>query len=67
MKKELSLYIHIPFCNSKCNYCNFVSCVGTEQEKLRYEDCLKKEIAIRAKVFFTLGTKISIRFIMFMT
>lgn len=59
MKKELSLYIHIPFCNSKCNYCNFVSCVGTEQEKLRYEDCLKKEIAIRAKEynkFFTIKT-----------
>ena len=59
MKKELSLYIHIPFCNSKCNYCNFVSFVGSEQEKLRYVECLKKEIVIRAKEynkFFTIKT-----------
>lgn len=59
MKKELSLYIHIPFCNSRCNYCNFVSFVGSEQEKLRYVECLKKEIIIRAKEynkFFTVKT-----------
>ena len=59
MKKELSLYIHIPFCNSRCNYCNFVSFVASEQEKLRYVECLKKEITIRAKEynkFFTIKT-----------
>lgn len=59
MKKELSLYIHIPFCNSRCNYCNFVSFVASEQEKLRYVECLKKEIMIRAKEynkFFTIKT-----------
>ena len=49
MKKELSLYIHIPFCNSKCNYCSFVSQVGTEDEKNRYIKNLKKEIIIQAK------------------
>lgn len=59
MKKDLSLYIHIPFCNSKCNYCNFVSSVGTEEEKLRYVEDLKKEIKIRAKEynsFYTINT-----------
>ena len=59
MKKELSLYIHIPFCNSRCNYCNFVSFVASEQEKLHYVECLKKEIMIRAKEynkFFTIKT-----------
>lgn len=59
MKKELSLYIHIPFCNSRCNYCNFVSFVASEQEKLRYVECLKKEIMFRAKEynkFFTIKT-----------
>lgn len=59
MKKEISLYVHIPFCNSKCNYCNFVSMVGSDEEKLRYVDCLKKEIKIRAKEynhFFTIKT-----------
>ena len=23
--KELGIYIHIPFCKHKCNYCDFVS------------------------------------------
>lgn len=51
MKNDLSLYIHIPFCNSKCNYCNFVSKIGTEQEKLSYLANLKKEILLRAKEY----------------
>lgn len=25
MKKEISLYLHIPFCVQKCNYCDFLS------------------------------------------
>ncbi len=26
MKKPLSIYIHIPFCEKRCGYCDFVSC-----------------------------------------
>ena len=51
MRKELSLYVHIPFCNSKCIYCNFISKVGSISEKSRYIDNLLKEIRIRAKQF----------------
>ena len=25
MRKDISLYIHIPFCIKKCNYCDFLS------------------------------------------
>lgn len=25
MKQELEIYIHIPFCVKKCNYCDFLS------------------------------------------
>lgn len=50
-KKDLSLYIHIPFCNSKCNYCAFVSKVGTEEEKLSYLKDLLAEIKMRAKEY----------------
>ncbi len=30
-KKPLGLYIHIPFCKSKCSYCDFCSYVNTDQ------------------------------------
>ena len=51
MKKSMSLYIHIPFCNSKCNYCNFLSFVCSSEEKLRYIESLKKEIKIQSKQY----------------
>lgn len=51
VKKDLSLYIHIPFCNSKCNYCAFVSKVGTEEEKGAYIKNLIAEIKMRAKEY----------------
>lgn len=53
MKNKLSLYIHIPFCNSKCNYCSFVSQVAPESEKIRYIKNLKKEIQLRAQEYNT--------------
>ena len=31
--KGLGLYIHIPFCLSKCNYCDFYSIAGADEEK----------------------------------
>lgn len=51
MKKDLSLYIHIPFCRSKCRYCNFVSCVATEELKSQYLKALSNEISIRSREY----------------
>ncbi len=51
MRKNLSLYIHIPFCESKCKYCNFVSKVGTEAEKREYVAALMREIEIQGKKY----------------
>ena len=51
MRSPLSLYIHIPFCNSKCNYCAFVSSVGSDESKSEYVDALIKEIKLRAKTY----------------
>ena len=31
MKKPLSVYVHIPFCEKRCGYCDFVSCTSTEK------------------------------------
>jgi len=51
MKKDLSLYIHMPFCSSKCNYCSFVSEVRKDKDKVAYIDALKKEIVYRAEEY----------------
>ncbi len=31
MKKPLSIYVHIPFCEKRCVYCDFVSCTATDK------------------------------------
>ena len=40
-----SLYIHIPFCASKCYYCDFNSYVSTPDVMDRYLDGLDRELA----------------------
>lgn len=44
MKKDLGLYLHVPFCIKKCEYCDFLSKAGTEEEKEAYVNALVKEI-----------------------
>ena len=45
---DLGLYIHIPFCNSKCEYCAFVSMVASSADKKRYFSDLIAELKIQA-------------------
>ena len=40
------IYIHIPFCKSKCAYCNFFS-VATDKQRADFLDALRKETVIR--------------------
>lgn len=42
--KEISLYIHIPFCVKKCLYCDFSSYSGKEKSMSDYIDALIKEL-----------------------
>ena len=44
MKKELELYIHIPFCVKKCDYCDFLSGPADAGRQREYVEALKKEI-----------------------
>lgn len=42
--KELELYLHIPFCVKKCNYCDFLSAPAEEETRAAYVDALLEEI-----------------------
>lgn len=48
-KNTLGLYIHIPFCKSKCPYCSFYSVLNEENLVKGYVDALCKEIEKRGK------------------
>lgn len=42
--RELGLYVHIPFCVKKCDYCDFLSAPATEETKKNYIRALLSEI-----------------------
>lgn len=44
IKNKKGLYLHIPFCVKKCNYCDFLSAPATKADREVYVDCLIKEI-----------------------
>lgn len=43
-EKELSIYVHIPFCVQKCLYCDFLSSPASGEVRARYVDRLVREI-----------------------
>lgn len=43
----MMIYLHVPFCLRKCNYCAFNSKVGGAAERAAYVDALVKEINLR--------------------
>lgn len=44
MKKNMQIYVHIPFCLKKCAYCDFLSFSCDEKTQLEYADALVREI-----------------------
>lgn len=56
-----SLYVHIPFCVKKCNYCSFISFPLEDEAFGRYFDALKQEFDQKIKtklktIYFGGGT-----------
>ena len=43
-KTDLELYIHIPFCIKKCNYCDFLSFPSNEERREIYVQSLAKKL-----------------------
>lgn len=40
-RKNLNLYLHVPFCRQKCPYCHFFS-IGEDQKKYNYDSYIKE-------------------------
>ena len=49
--RKLELYIHIPFCMKKCDYCDFLSFPSDEAGREIYLERLKEEIKARGAVY----------------
>lgn len=49
--KELSIYIHIPFCRQKCLYCDFLSAPADETLREQYVQALCEEISAQAEQY----------------
>lgn len=49
VKRPLGLYIHVPFCVRKCEYCDFLSFSSETETRERYTAALCKEIRANAE------------------
>ncbi|HEX6762434.1 MAG TPA: radical SAM family heme chaperone HemW [Gaiellaceae bacterium] len=44
------LYVHLPFCSSRCGYCDFVTVVGRREDHARYVAALLAELELERAV-----------------
>ncbi|MCI8963452.1 MAG: radical SAM family heme chaperone HemW [Eubacterium sp.] len=51
MNRPAGIYIHIPFCVRKCNYCDFLSWRAGEKEREEYVGDLVREIGLSDRWF----------------
>lgn len=57
--KHFALYVHIPFCLSKCKYCDFYSVCIKDFPRKEYFDALKKELLFKSQNNIWKSKKIS--------
>ena len=48
MTAPLQLYVHVPFCEKKCHYCDFASWELPAVQQRRWTEVILKELAVRA-------------------
>lgn len=49
--EEIGVYIHIPFCKKKCEYCDFTSFCNQDDYIEKYVESFKKEIISKKQIF----------------
>lgn len=54
--KKIGIYVHIPFCKQKCNYCDFTSFCNKDDLVKDYIDCLKEEIISKSNLDYHIST-----------
>ena len=54
--KNIGIYIHIPFCKQKCNYCDFTSFCNKDDLVEEYIKALKNEIKMRSNFDYNVKT-----------
>ena len=57
MEQELELYVHIPFCAKKCNYCDFLSFPASQKVQQDYVNQLLSEIGNTASICGDYGVR----------
>ena len=50
LDNNIGIYIHIPFCTSRCYYCDFSSNVGQDEKIEKYIDAVCKELLQNAEI-----------------
>ena len=56
LAEHASIYVHVPFCASKCAYCDFVSVAGsTPAEHRRFVDRVAEDLASWSEVLGQAG------------
>ena len=63
MPQAMGIYIHIPFCLARCNYCAFVSLAGAEEMHAPYVAALCSEIAAAGGDFSLPAAKVDTVFL----
>lgn len=48
--KNKGIYLHIPFCRKKCNYCDFLSFPAGDELKENYIEALVRELHLSAEI-----------------
>ncbi len=49
MNETFSIYIHVPFCEKRCDYCDFFSTLQFSAQSEIYHDAVMKELQMRAR------------------